>query len=105
MKKITYISSCLLMLSMGSCKKYLSQVTDDVITVDKIFTSKTNTDKFLANIYNTLPNEFTQRFTGNGNSGPWTASSDDAKYNWDFNYSNNMNSSTWSNTDGAVSGY
>jgi hypothetical protein len=105
MKKITYIGLCLLALSVGSCKKYLSQVPDDVITVDKIFTSKANTDKFLANIYNTLPDELTQRYNGVGNSGPWTASSDEAKYNWDFNYSNNMNASTWSNTDGDVAIY
>ncbi|AMR32365.1 hypothetical protein A0256_13510 [Mucilaginibacter sp. PAMC 26640] len=105
MKKITYISMCLLALSLGSCKKYLSQVPDDIITTDKIFTSRTNTDNFLANIYNAVPNELTQRYNGTDNSGPWTASSDEAKYNWDFNYSNNMNASTWSNTDGDVAQY
>jgi hypothetical protein len=105
MKKITYISLCLLALSLGSCKKYLSQVPDDVLTTDKIFTSKTNTDNFLANIYSAIPDELTQRYNGTGNSGPWTASSDEAKYNWDFNYSNVMNASTWSNTDGDVAFY
>jgi len=105
MKKINYISLCLLALSLGSCKKYLSQVPDDVITVDKIFTSRTNTDNFLANIYSAIPDELTQRYNGTGNSGPWTASSDEAKYNWDFNYSNNMNASTWSSTDGDVALY
>jgi hypothetical protein len=93
---------CLLLLTMGSCKKYLDQVPDDVITVEDIFTSRVNTDKFLANIYNPLPNELTQRYSGIGNSGTWTASSDEAKYNWDFNYSNIMIKSTWSNTDGEV---
>ena len=105
MKKTIYIGLSLLIISLGSCKKYLSQVPDDVITIDKIFTSKANTDKFLANIYSTLPDELTQRYNGTGNSGPWTASSDEAKYNWDFNYSNNMNASTWSNTDGDVGFY
>ncbi|UOE50656.1 RagB/SusD family nutrient uptake outer membrane protein [Mucilaginibacter sp. SMC90] len=105
MKKYTYIGLCVLALSLGSCKKYLSQVPDDIITTDKIFTSRTNTDNFLANIYSAIPNELTQRYNGTGNSGPWTASSDEAKYNWDFNYSNNMNASTWSNTDGDVGFY
>ncbi|GAA3957205.1 RagB/SusD family nutrient uptake outer membrane protein [Mucilaginibacter dorajii] len=105
MKKITYIGLCVLALSVGSCKKYLSQVPDDAITVDKIFTSRNNTDNFLANIYSAIPDELTQRYNGTGNSGPWTASSDEAKYNWDFNYSNNMNASTWSNTDGDVALY
>lgn len=103
MKKTMYIVLSLLLLTMGSCKKYLDQVPDDTLTIQDIFKSKANTEKFLANVYNTLPNELSQRFTGNGNSGPWTASSDEGKYNWDFNFSNNMNRSTWNNTDGNVS--
>ncbi|WP_316847477.1 RagB/SusD family nutrient uptake outer membrane protein [Pedobacter psychrodurus] len=102
MKKTIYIMMSLLLLTMGSCKKYLDQVPDDVITVDDIFKSRANTERFLANIYHSLPNELAQRYTSTDNSGTWTASSDEAKYNWDFNYSNNMNKSTWSNTDGAV---
>lgn len=105
MKKIIYIGLGLLMLSIGSCKKYLSQVPDDVITVDKIFASKTNTESFLANVYHSLPDELRQRYTGQDDSGPWTASSDEAKYTWDFNYSNNMNTSTWKKTDDAVATY
>jgi hypothetical protein len=105
MRKITYIVLALAMFTMGSCKKYLSQVPDDVITVDKIFASRINTQNFLNNIYHELPNELAQRYNGTDNSGPWTASSDEAKYKWDFNYSNNMNTSTWSNTDAAVSQY
>jgi hypothetical protein len=103
MKKITYIYGALILLTFGSCKKYLSQVPDDVLTIEKIFTSRNNTEAFLANIYRSLPNELNQRFTGNENAGPWTASSDEAKYTWDFNYSNNMNTGTWSKTDGNVS--
>jgi hypothetical protein len=103
MKKITYIYLGLVLLTFGSCKKYLSQVPDDVLTIEKIFTSRTNTEGFLANIYRSLPNELNQRFTGNENAGPWTASSDEAKYTWDFNYSNNMNAGTWNRTDGSVS--
>lgn len=105
-KKIIYILlGCATLTSMSSCEKYLSQVPDDVLTVEDIFKSKDNTDKFLANIYNVLPNELTQRFAANENSGVWTASSDEAKYTWDFNYSNNMNRSVWSNTDGVVASY
>ena len=93
---------------MGSCKKYLNTVPDDVLTTDDIFLSKTTAGEYLANIYSYLPNELLQRFSGYsgwGNSGPWTGSSDEAKYNWDFNYSNQMNASTWSSTDGQVELY
>ncbi|MFD2598043.1 RagB/SusD family nutrient uptake outer membrane protein [Sphingobacterium corticis] len=106
MKKL--INLCLILTAMfvtTSCKDYLDQVPDDVITIDKIFQSKVNTDRFLANIYNTLPNEHAQRFVGTTNSGPWNAASDDSEYTWDFNYANNMNRSVWANTDGTVAGY
>ncbi|WGQ13043.1 RagB/SusD family nutrient uptake outer membrane protein [Sphingobacterium faecium] len=97
--------AALALTSFNSCKNYLDQVPDDVITVEDIFKSKTNTDKFLANIYSVVPNELVQRFTNSGNAGPWTAASDEAKYTWDFNYANNMTSSVWSNTDGVVAGF
>src|SRR3954453_18973305 len=105
MKRLSYIILAGGLLLSGSCKKYLNTVPDDVLTIDDIFSNKKNVDKYLANIYNNLPDEFTQRFTGYANSGAWTAASDEAKYNWDFNYCNNMNSSVWSNTDGEVSQY
>jgi len=105
MKVLSYMSLAISLLTFISCKKYLDTVPDDVLTINDIFSSKANTDKYLANIYSYLPNEMEQRFAGSGNSGPWEASSDNAKYNWDFNYSNNMNSSVWANTDGTVSSY
>src|SRR5690606_41388988 len=57
----------------------------------------------LTQIYSNLPNEMSQRYVGNQFAGPWTAASDEAKYNWYFNYANNMNKSTWATTDGSVS--
>lgn len=105
MKRLTYILLAGCLLFLGSCKKYLDTVPDDVLTINDIFTSKVSTDKYLANIYSSLPDELEQRFAGANNSGPWEASSDDAKYNWDFNYSNNMNKSVWAKTDGTVENY
>lgn len=98
-----FLAVCLLLL--GSCKKYLQTVPSDVLTIDAIFTSKANVDQYLANIYSYLPDEMLQRFTGDGNAGPWEGASDEAKYNWDFVYTNQMNLSTWSNTDGTVEGF
>lgn len=92
-------------LGVTSCKKYLDQVPDDVLTIDDIFKSKTNTDNFLANLYYLLPNEHEQRFTGNENSGPWYAASDESKYTWSFNYTNDMNVGAWASTDDEVATY
>jgi len=106
MKKIIYILlGCVALSGMSSCEKYLNKIPDDVLTVDDIFKSKANTDRFLANIYYVIPNELAQRFVNNENSGVWTAASDEAKYTWDFVYTNNMNRSVWNNTDGAVASY
>lgn len=91
--------------SLASCDKYLDQIPDDTLTVEDIFESKSYVDDYLYQIYANLPNELGQRFVGTNYSGPWVAASDEAMYNWDFNYANNLNSSTWNTTDGTVSTY
>jgi len=105
MRKLIYLFLAGTLLMTASCKKYLNTVPDDILTVDDIFTSKANVNAYLANIYSTIPDEMTQRFAGNTNSGVWEGASDEAKYNWDFVYANQMNLSVWSNTDGTVEGY
>jgi hypothetical protein len=105
MRKLIYLFLAGALLMTASCKKYLNTVPDDILTVDDIFTSKANVNAYLANIYSSLPNELQQRFSGTGNSGVWEGASDEAKFNWDFVYTNQMNLSVWSNTDGTVEGY
>jgi len=105
MKRVFLILAAVMALGVTSCKKYLDQVPDDVLTIDDIFKSKTNTDNFLANLYYLLPNEHEQRFTGNENSGAWYAASDESKYTWSFNYTNDMNVGAWASTDDEVSTY
>lgn len=90
------------LLIFSGCSDFLDQVPDNVLTVDDIFKSKDYVDDYLAQIYANIPNELSQRL-GEQFSGPWTAASDEAKYNWDFNYANNLNKSTWATTDGTVS--
>ncbi len=104
MKPFLYI--CLAVtLVLGSCKKFLDQVPDDVLTTEDIFQSKTYVNEYLAQIYANIPNELSQRFVTYNYSGPWTAASDEAKYNWDFNYANQLNQSTWSKTDDNVASF
>lgn len=90
-----------LFVSSG-CSDFLDQIPDNVLTVEDIFKSKDYVDDYLTQIYANIPNELSQRL-GEQFSGPWTAGSDEAKYNWDFNYANNLNRSTWATTDGTVS--
>ncbi len=98
-----YLLASLVLL--GSCKKYLDTVPDNILTIDDVFKTRANVTKYLGNIYASLPNEFNQRFEGSENSGDWTGASDEGKYNWDFNYTTIMNKSAWSTTDGQVRVY
>lgn len=93
------------LMLLGSCKKYLDTVPDNILTIDDVFQTRANITKYLGNIYASLPNEFHQRFEGFENSGDWTGASDEGKYNWDFNYSTVINKSAWSTTDGQVGIY
>ena len=91
--------------TLSSCRDFLNQVPDDVLTLDDIFNSKEYVDEYLANIYGNIPNELQQRYVGTNLSGPWTPASDEGFYNWDFNYGRTMNKSTWANTNGEVAVY
>ncbi|ATL45896.1 RagB/SusD family nutrient uptake outer membrane protein [Chitinophaga caeni] len=105
MKKIFIIFTVALVTGITSCSKYLDQVPDDVITIEDIFKSKVNIDKFLANIYASLPNENTERYTNVQHSGVFTGAADEAVYNWSFPYSTQLNSSTWAKTDGNIASW
>lgn len=104
--KIKLFAIIVILISLGSCKKFLDQVPDDTLSIDDIFNSKEYVDEYLAQIYANLPNTLTERFAvngwGGGYSGPWTSAADEADYTYN-NYSNQMNLSTWSSSDGAVS--
>lgn len=104
-KSLIYTMVVSVLLTTVSCSKYLDQIPDNILTAEEIWKSKSRTENFLANIYAALPNEHQQRFVNTTNSGPWIAASDEAKYTWDFNYANNMNSSVWANTNGQVAHY
>ena len=95
--KLKHISILLLTLSftLGSCKKFLDQVPDDRLTLEETFRNRSTAEKYLANIYSFIPREWTQRWVGNSNSGPWTGASDEAEYLWGFVESNPMNIGSW----------
>lgn len=88
-----YITKCLLTIgiasSLISCKKFLDQVPDDRITIEEIFRKKETSERYLANVYNYVPDESNQ-WEGNG----WIGTSDEADVtfagsrNYDINIGN-----------------
>jgi hypothetical protein len=96
MKKITIILTILLSALLNSCTKdFLDQVPDDKLTLEETFSHQSTVENFLANVYSYIPDENRQRFVGSGNSGPWTAGSDEAEYVWSFVQSQNINAGAW----------
>ncbi|NTS40969.1 RagB/SusD family nutrient uptake outer membrane protein [Flavisolibacter sp. BT320] len=95
--KFNYIGMVALafLCTFASCKKFLDQVPDDRLTLDETFKNRATAEKFLANVYSMIPREWSQRFVGNSNSGPWTGASDEGEYLWGFVESNPMNIGAW----------
>lgn len=93
MKKIKILAIYFLIFGVSiSCDdEFLDQVPDDRLTYDETFSKKSTVEQYLAAIYERMPNEFAQRYTGVQNSGPWTAGSDEAEYVWSFSASNSVN--------------
>jgi hypothetical protein len=55
MKKIKIILIVVLMGTLGSCKKYLDVIPDDVPTIDHAFSLRTSAEKFLYTCYSYMP--------------------------------------------------
>jgi hypothetical protein len=94
---------CLLVLvSISiSCSDFLNQVPDDRLTLEEAFNSRNSVEEYLANIYSRMPGEASQRGP-DGNTGPWTAASDEAEFVWSNVFSNSINNGTWDATAGPV---
>ena len=73
--------------AFSSCKKYLSQVPDDKLTIDDVFKKKSTTEQYLANVYNFIRSEGDWN-----NNSPWEGLSDeiDVTYNDYPTYSMNL---------------
>lgn len=78
--KITHFSLLLIaaVFILPACNKdFLNQVPDDRITIDQVFARRKYSEEYLANIYNTLPNDAYR------NTSPWEGMSDDADITYD----------------------
>ena len=73
--------------AFSSCKKFLSQVPDDKLTIDDVFKKKNTTEQYLANVYAYIRTEADWN-----NGSPWEGLSDeiDVTYNDYPTYSMNV---------------
>ncbi|WP_341837821.1 RagB/SusD family nutrient uptake outer membrane protein [Chitinophaga pollutisoli] len=79
MKKLKYplFLIAAVMLAPACNKDFLNQVPDDRITIEQVFKRRKYSEEYLANIYNTLPNDAYR------NTSPWEGMSDDADITYD----------------------
>jgi hypothetical protein len=107
MKKYICLFFIAFLTLASSCKKgFLDQVPNDRLTLDETFLNRSTAERFLNNVYNGVPNEFSQRFPfGSSNAGMWTGGSDEAEYIWGFVQTNSMNIGNWDANSDFVNGY
>lgn len=95
-KNIIWMLAC--MWIVAGCSKYLDQVPQDRLSLDKIFQNREDTRRYLAGIYTYIPDEYNQRQLQEGDIfktyGPWTAASDEAEYTWATVQSHMWNNNT-----------
>lgn len=104
MKKLLYIFLVIVLAS--SCSKYLDQVPDDRLTIEETFRTWGTAQRFLADVYRRVPDEFGQRDAGSeSNRGVWTGGSDEADFVWGFVKSNDVNIGNWDANSGFVRDY
>ena len=78
--KITHYTLLFLAASLlfgTGCKKYLSQVPDDRITIEQVFQKKGPSEQYLANVYNYIDDEAEQE-----NVNPWLGNADEVDITW-----------------------
>ena len=105
MKKLLYTFLVLALMST-SCSKYLDQVPDDRLTIEETFRTWATAERFLADVYRRVPDEYGQRDAGSeSNRGVWTGGSDEADFVWGFVRSNDINIGNWDANSGFVGDY
>ena len=82
-KKYTF-SLIIIILSLTSCSDYFDSIPENVTTLDDVFSSRVLALQWLSNVYQYLPDESEQNYTGGGNEtrGIWTPASLEGDLPW-----------------------
>ncbi len=68
---------CIVVIGSLSCKKFFDQVPNDRMTIEEVFKKKATSEKFLANIYSSVPDD--QQVI---HDFPWVGTTDEADLTW-----------------------
>jgi len=104
MKRIIY-GLLVFSVSFSSCAKYLDQVPEQSLDIEKTFSTMPLAEQFLANVYDAVPNEYRQRDPSQQNAGVWTCGSDEAEFTWGDEFANNINNASYDASSGVTGAY
>ena len=93
-KNITYILFLSVLVLCPACSDFLDKMPDDQKTMDMVWKSQKETEKYLYSVYNKLPN--LSAFWDSG--APWVSISDELDIPWDRYNSSHINVGDWNPT-------
>ncbi|BDW78480.1 hypothetical protein BFINE_42750 [Bacteroides finegoldii DSM 17565] len=88
MKKYIIVLFSLLALST-SCTDYLDKQPDDMKTDEMVWSSRMETEKYLANCYGGIPTGHLHQHE------PWVGAADECNITWNFYQADNFNRGDW----------
>ncbi|SDG59229.1 Starch-binding associating with outer membrane [Dyadobacter soli] len=88
--------ACLIgLLSATSCKNYLDKQPDDMLTIDKVFAVRTQTQAYLSSVYSFIPDVLSMQ-----NNYNMLGICDEGDFIWAASWAGQINNGNWNPTSG-----
>ncbi|MDQ0964880.1 hypothetical protein QFZ20_000283 [Flavobacterium sp. W4I14] len=83
------------MLALSSCKKFLDKQPDDMLTIDEVFKSRTQTQAYLSSVYSFIPDILSMQ-----NNYNTLGITDEGDFIWAASWAGQMNNGNWNPSSG-----
>lgn len=93
--KTKYILLLAGMLTFSSCKDYLDKQPDDMLTMDNVFASRTQTQAYLSSVYSFIPDVLSMQ-----NNYNTLGICDEGDFIWAASWAGQMNNGNWNPSSG-----
>lgn len=100
-KIILYLTTFIFIFLFSSCEDYLNVELQDQMTLEEVFDKRGTTEKYLANVYGYLPDEYDVLAT----EGSVVPRSDEASFSWPSVEYVNFNNGSWGPTTWAYTNW
>ena len=94
--KIKYVMLIVLsILTFSSCKKFLDKQPDDMLTINEVFRSRTQTQAYLSSVYSFIPDVLSMQ-----NNYNTLGITDEGDFIWAASWAGQMNNGNWNPSSG-----